>query len=336
MAMAARKGMTETGLWPQLRDYWLPVAFSDEVGEKPLAVRLLDERLALCRLGARGGHGGEVAAFLDLCVHRGTPISLGWIEGEEVVCAYHGWSYNREGRCTRIPSVPSGHPIPKKACLTRYKARERYGIVWVCLGEPRAPLPEYPPLEDPEFQVIFRDKRRWACSAARAIENFFDFGHFAWVHEGILGDRDHPIPPQVTLEREGEELRFWADRSVDSTHAVHSVSHRNHYIVTRPFSIHQWKEEPGGNIEAFIYVVTPVSAGECQRFMFTVRNYEGGPHAGDSHADLQNLVAEQDRVIVENQRPEELPLDLAEELHIKGPDAAALAYRRFLGELGVE
>jgi phenylpropionate dioxygenase-like ring-hydroxylating dioxygenase large terminal subunit len=334
MESAAAKGMTETGLWPQLRDYWLPVAFSEEVGEKPLAVRLLDERLALCRLGGREGHGGEVAAFYDLCVHRGTPISLGRIEGEEVVCAYHGWSYNREGRCTRIPSVPSGHPIPKKARLTQYKARERYGIVWVCLGEPRAPLPEYPPLEDPGFHVVFRDKRKWTCSAARAIENFFDFGHFAWVHEGILGNRDHPIPPEVTLEREGEELlKFWADETADATHGV---SYRRNYIVTRPFSIYQSKVETDGKAEALIFVCQPLSAGACHRFMFVTRNYEGGSYEGESNADLQDLLAEQDRVIVENQRPEELPLDLAEELHIKGPDALALAYRRFLGELGVE
>ena len=44
----------------------------------------------------------------------------------------------------------------------------------------------------------------------------------------------------------------------------------------------------------------------------------------------------QDLVIIENQRPEELPLDLSEELHVKGPDAIALEYRRFLAELGVE
>ncbi len=49
-----------------------------------------------------------------------------------------------------------------------------------------------------------------------------------------------------------------------------------------------------------------------------------------------NLIVEQDRVIVERQRPEELPLDLAEEFHLKGPDAMALVYRRALGELGVE
>jgi vanillate O-demethylase monooxygenase subunit len=323
------RGMTETVLWPKLRDYWLPVAFSDEVGQNPLPVRLLDDRLALCRLG------DHVACFQDLCIHRGTPISLGWIEGGEVVCAYHGWSYNHEGKCTRIPSIPSEHPIPKKACLTKHHSQERYGIVWVCLGEPRAPIPEFPPLEDPSFHVIFKDKRTWKCSAARAIENFFDAGHFAWVHEGILGDRAHPIPPSFTIERDAEELRFWADREADA-HAVHAVSHRNNYRVIRPFAIHQWKVEPDGKTEAFVYVVMPVSAGECNRFMITARNFVGGPYGGDQHAELQNLVAEQDRVIVENQRPEELPLDLAEELHVKGPDGAALQYRRMLAELGVE
>ncbi len=330
MATVSTKGMTESVLWPRLRDYWLPVAFSEEVGDKPLPVRLLDERLAICRLG------DEVAAFYDLCIHRGTPISLGRIENGEVVCAYHGWSYNAEGRCTRIPSVPPAHPIPKKACLTRYRAQERYGLVWVFMGEgePRAPIPAFPPLEDPSFHVIFRDKRHWDCSAARAIENFFDFGHFAWVHDGILGTRDQPIPPEVTLERDGEYIRFQAHERPNSTH---TIPHERRYIVSRPFSIYQRKEELDGKTEALIFVCQPVSAGECFRFMFVARNYEGGPYAGkEKNFALQDLLAEQDRLIVENQRPEELPLDLAEELHIKGPDALALAYRRFLGDLGVE
>ena len=174
------------------------------------------------------------------------------------------------------------------------------------------------------------------CSAARAIENFFDFGHFAWVHDGILGDRNQPIPPEVTLTREDNELHFSATRSASQSHAVHAVEHKNNYRVTRPFSIHQWKVEPDGKTEAFCYTVMPISSGECDRFFMTARNYEGGPYDGDKHAELQNVVAEQDRVIVENQRPEELPLDLTEELHIKGPDAPALQYRKMMGELGVE
>ena len=71
--------------------------------------------------------------------------------------------------------------------------------------------------------------------------------------------------------------------------------------------------------------------------MFVTRNYEGGPYAGkEKNFELQDLLAEQDRAIVENQRPEELPLDLTEELHIKGPDAPALQYRKIMGELDVE
>ena len=149
--------MRESALWPSLAEYWHPVALSEDVDEGPLAVRLLDERVVVCRLGS-----GEVRAFHDLCVHRGTPISLGWVEGETIVCAYHGWAYDADGKCIRIPSIPSGHPTPKKACLTHYPAAERYGIIWVCLAEKprvahprrsRARRPKLPHLLPPEKAV---------------------------------------------------------------------------------------------------------------------------------------------------------------------------------------
>ena len=47
-------------------------------------------------------------------------------------------------------------------------------------------------------------------------------------------------------------------------------------------------------------------------------------------------IFEQDKRIVESQRPEELPLDLAEELHLRGPDTPALEYRRRLKQMGIE
>lgn len=320
--------MREGDLWPTLRHYWHPVALADEVGEKPAGVRLLDERIALCRLG------GRVRAFHDLCIHRGTPISLGWVEGETLVCAYHGWSYRADGRCVRIPSLPPEHPIPKKACLTSYPAQEKYGLIWVCPSEtPRAPIPEHPALADPEHRVVVRDRRNWKCSAARAIENFVDFAHFPWVHEGILGEREHPRTPDVQVVRAGEELRFGFANLPDR---IHPVSHTRNYRLTRPFSIYQWKDEAGGRRETLTFVCSPVSAKECARFLLITRNY--GPHSGGEEEveEFVNLIAEQDRVIVENQRPEELPLDLTEELHLKGPDAVALWYRRFLNEIGVQ
>ena len=82
--------------------------------------------------------------------------------------------------------------------------------------------------------------------------------------------------------------------------------------------------------------------------MATERVEAGSPAATESNEtgymgdrkiggqQIEDVIAEQDRVIVENQRPDEIPLDLAEELHLKVPDALGLAYRKFMLELGVE
>jgi len=340
----------ETDLWPLLRAYWHPVALSADVPDnKPLAVRLLDERLAVCRLG------GEVKAFYDLCVHRGCPISLGRVEGEKVVCAYHGWAYGGDGRCVRIPSIPPEHPIPKKARLTPYPAQEKYGLVWVCLAdEPVAPIPDFPELEEPDYRMFMIQSKRWKGCAARVMENFVDLGHFAWIHDGLLGDRAQPITPEVHIQREGEMLRFWFQNIPDKTAPF---VHRRSYRLYRPFTLHMRKEEPEGKAKVFYTAHTAHSANETTEYMLGARNYDldatdvaHGPviikdkeiRAGvlDSTVkdlfNLHDLIFEQDYVIVENQRPEELPLDLTEELHVKGPDGIALAYRRMLREIGVD
>ena len=89
--------------------FWHPVARSEEVTDKPIKVKLLDQPLVLWR------SNGRVAAFYDLCVHRGTPLSLGWLDNGELVCAYHGWRYGADGSCTRIPSLPADRAIPAQS-----------------------------------------------------------------------------------------------------------------------------------------------------------------------------------------------------------------------------
>ena len=347
--------MDETALWPVLREYWHPVCWSKEATDKPMAIKLLDEKVVVCRIA------GQVRAYQDLCVHRGTPLSLGWVEGETLVCAYHGWAYEAGGKCVRIPSVPPGHPIPRKACLTPYSAEEAHGLVWVCLSEaPRAPIPAFPAHDDPDYRIFFRQRKFWKCSAARSIENFIDFGHFPWVHEGILGDREHTEVSLVDIRREGESLRFELQNIPDG---LPHVPHVRNYRVTRPFTIYQWKIEGNGNTAVFFYPVTPHSINESTRYELVGRNYnldapevrhgpvwveqydmwmEDAEGKRDDSLEIpaavrtMDTIADQDEPIVENQRPWELPLDLAEELHLKGPDAVALAYRRFMRELGVE
>ena len=71
-------------------------------------------------------------------------------------------------------------------------------------------------------------------------------------------------------------------------------------------------------------------------FLFISRNYDMDESHDQRVRDYLEVVTAQDRAILENQRPEELPIDLSEEFHLRGPDAASLAYRRLLAEIGVK
>ena len=307
----------------RLRDYWYPAARSDEVSDRPYAATLLGEPLVLYRT-----HRG-VAALRDLCIHRGTPLSLGWIDGDELVCAYHGWGYDAGGACVRIPSLAPGRPIPPKARVTAYQAQERYGLVWVCLGTPAAPIPEFPEFEDPSFRS-FWTRYPLHANAARVIENVMDFAHFPWVHPGILGDRSKPVYESTPATREGNEIRYSVDEF--QTNAIRA------YRVTLPFALHMHiRRRTGPDTERFnvlFFVGTPVAEKDTLFYFGHARNF-ALDEPDRKFIDQDGLVISQDQRMVEAQRPEELPLDLSAELHLRGTDAAAVEYRRSLARLGL-
>lgn len=320
-----------------LRNYWHPVARSNELGDTPLAVSLLDERIVLWRTKAK------VAAFRDLCIHRGTALSLGWIEDENLVCAYHGWTYAPDGTCVRIPSLPAGHAVPAKARATAvFTAQERYGLVWVCLTEPRASISEIPELEDPNYHTFFHSTDVWETSAARMIENFIDTSHFPYVHPDINATRDNPVIPEFEVIQSGLELSFETKFSPPSGGAFRGptalasysafTEGRRQYRVVLPFTAQAIRPMDSGRRQLVTIIASPISAKRMRYYTFSSRNF-ALDQPDDAFRELIQTIFAQDRIIVESQRPEELPLDLTEELHLKGPDAGTLKYRRMLREL---
>ena len=307
----------------KLRDYWFPVARTEEVADKPVAATLLGEGIVLYRT-SKG-----VAALHDLCIHRGTPLSLGWLDGDQLVCAYHGWSYEGSGACVRIPSLPAGRSIPPKARIAAYRVEERYGLVWVCPGTPRQPIPRYPEFEDPTYHVFWTTHRLHA-NAARVIENVMDFAHFPWVHPGILGDRSQPVYESTPATHEGNEIHYVVDDV--ATNAIRT------YRVTLPYALHMHVRRRSGpdldRINALFFVSQPVGDRDTIFWFGHGRNFDLD-QTDEKLIGQDHHVIEQDRRMVEAQRPEELPLDLSAELHLKGTDAAAVEYRRSLARLGL-
>jgi vanillate O-demethylase monooxygenase subunit len=324
----------EAALYRALRRFWHPVAYSSEVTDAPVRAYLLGEQLVVVRF--RDG----VRVFRDLCAHRGTALSLGWLDDDRLVCAYHGWTYAQDGRCVRIPAR-HGPTIPTRAKLRPFSAVEAGGIVWACL-EPDAmyPPPEFPEFDDPSFRVTMGPVYDWACSAPRRLENFVDFAHFAWVHEGLLGSRDHPEVPEHEVWREGHELRF-ASRVVEPPTGVTKeplglsgpeVEVDNTYRLFIPLTIYLDRRFPGDNHYVLFMSASPAGPKWTRSFWFIARNY-ALDHDDAAFLKFEELILEQDKPVVESQRPEELPIDLSAELHIRGVDRVSLEYRKWLVEI---
>ncbi|BBF76851.1 Rieske 2Fe-2S domain-containing protein [Acinetobacter ursingii] len=73
---------------------------------------------------------GHVQIWENRCPHRSVRLSLGQVQGESLVCAYHGWQFAAEdGHCQRIPAQPDQR-APKSLCAKSYAVTEKSGMIW--------------------------------------------------------------------------------------------------------------------------------------------------------------------------------------------------------------
>jgi vanillate O-demethylase monooxygenase subunit len=310
-----------------MRRFWHPVMRAMELTDQPAQVTLLETQLVLARLD------GTVVCFPDLCVHRGSALSLGWVDGGQLRCRYHGWTYGADGVCTSIPAR-FGTNIPRRARLHPYLVAERHGLIWVCLEpEPGLPIPDFPEFDDPAFRVHAGPTYDWRSSAHRRMENFIDWSHFAWVHDGTLGRRDEPETPDAEVERDERGLRFGGHFREPVAGSPESIDARYDYHLLMPLTCHIVRLTAQGDADRYVLWMTasPLGPKLCRSFWYIARN--APDDQDESYLAWEDRILAEDRPVVESQRPEMLPADLSAELHIRGIDKASLDYRRWLIEL---
>jgi phenylpropionate dioxygenase-like ring-hydroxylating dioxygenase large terminal subunit len=317
---------------PLLERQWFAVAWSREVlVGKPVAREVMGVEVVLWR------STDAVHCWRDLCIHRGAKLSLGQANGECLVCPYHAWEYDTLGQCVRIPAQPEVAP-PLKAKAQTFEATERYGMVWVRFADASSVdaggLPAFALGEDPDFRTMYAGPYRFRALGPRVIENFFDVAHLGIVHAGLLGE-----PGRVRIEDyevvitpngpEASDIHIWQP-DPDGTSEPAMVNYR--YWASGPLTAGLEKTH-GMQRFGILLQVMPVDVEFCEARMVIAMNYgEEIPEA--EIVAFQDKVAAQDKVIVESQRPELLPLDLREELHLRS-DLMAIAYRKWLRKIGM-
>ncbi len=313
--------------WTVLSKFWHVVAFSSEVGDAPVSVRLLDVPLVLFR----GGDGTATAAH-DVCPHRGSLLSQGDVIEGALTCPYHGFRYAGSGQCIHVPSNPPGAKIPERLHLNLINVREHGNLIWVCLdGDGIVPLPDWPELTDESLQNYHLPGIDASTSATRFCENFNDVAHFAFVHAGTFGGgcREVVEDHAVTKTESGlhhslviEQIdRVTLDGDEEQTTAAHYS-----YDFTFPFAnkMHiRFDEERSQHIFA---AVTPVSSSQCRVHMQFARNYDLDQPIKES-LEFERSVAAEDLEVIEKVSPAESPLDLSEEFHVAA-DRWSVAFRR--------
>ena len=289
--------------WHLLAQYWYPIALARDITDQPTSSMLLDMPLVIYKMN------DELVVAKDACPHRGVPLSLGKNDGQGVVCRYHGLRFGSEGKCNRIPAHPQ-HKISERFHLKTYAAVEQL----VC----------------PQIDI--------QCFAGRQLEGFIDVAHFAWVHPDTFGDpEDVEVPDYSTTET---EVGFNADYISSVGRYPIGIEQRGqedfkwlrHFEVSLPFTATLTIHFPNHAKQVIMNAASPMTARSTRLFAPICRNYDKDLPVEDAYA-FNMKIFEEDRVIVENQKPEYLPLDLSLEAHFPA-DRSSSMYRKLLRKRG--
>jgi vanillate O-demethylase monooxygenase subunit len=318
--------------WSILSQHWYPVARSDALGDKPLQVQLLDVDLVIYRAA------GRPTVARNLCAHRGAQLSLGWVEEDVIVCPYHGFRYGPDGGCRAIPAHPE-MPTSPKLRITVLPTIERFGLIWTTLNGVEEKLPSLDAWSDPDYQPIVAPTIDINSSSGRQMEGFLDVAHFAWAHVESFADRNNPVVPSYKVERTSFGIRaeYLSTMSNYPKHLQYLAPPAFKWLrvfeVFPPFSAKLTVHFPDNGRLVILNAVSPISARKTRLFCPLARNFDKEGPLDEVYAfNLQ--IFNEDRIIVESQKPEDLPLDLQTEMHIPA-DRTSIAYRRLLKEMGL-
>lgn len=333
-----------------VRDQWYVVASTDEITDAPLARTVCGEHLVLFRRS-----DDTLVALRDRCPHRGYPLSLGEVVGDEIECGYHGLKFDACGACTWAPNQTN---IPSRANVASYPLAMTGPWVWVWIGDPTAPdaarLPALPMLADPAWAVV-HGMEPLAARYGLLIDNLLDLSHESYLHAGSIGTPEVALTPiettvdeaagTVSVSRHMESVEcppFYADATGLSTPIDRWQDIEYHpvgcYVLHSRVAAAGVVPNPDGSdpdaahLEV-LYAITPVDEHNTMDFWALARDFAVDDAEVDAYLARMNR-----EVILEDVRALEL-LEGRLRAETESPevslkiDTGALAARRMISQL---
>src|SRR5262249_21677022 len=291
---------------------------------------------------------GEVVAMEDRCIHRAFPLSAGHLEGDRVVCGYHGFTFDPDGRCVVVPSQDN---VPLGAGVRTYPIQEDAPFIWIWLGgrgaAGRRPPPRTPWFADPGWANT-GETLRVGANYMLLHEHYLDLTNIYAMHPEL-------VPPELETLPQLDEVD------------VSEMSVSYHRVVA-PVPLTEWevkatglppegkyaRRESGTFVSPVLHVqyysidvenarshemlrihgFTPEPPTATHVFLQIVRNYGTGDDAvGEQLRAVFHQTAERDVAVLETvQRQLGEDLEPRRDINVKA-DRAAVRARRVAQEM---
>ncbi len=302
---------------PVFRRFWYPVIPIKALSDGPKSFELLGQQIVLW-LDAQG----HPAAVQDRCCHRSAKLSIGKVIDGNISCPYHGWEFSSNGVCVHVPQLKDCS-IPQSYKVKAYRCNERYGYVWVCLGEPLTDIPEMSEAANPEYRLLHEFYERWNCAGLRVVENEFDLAHPTFVHTTTFGSEEHPTPDLMELTEtewglhvhgvlgvvnpllQQQNLKMDEDKTVRTLDMTWFM----------PFTVKLRIAYPNGLVHIIVNTMTPINDSTSQMVQFCLRNDTEAETKSSDVIAFDRAVTLEDKRILET-TDYDVPLSLSQEQHM--------------------
>lgn len=315
-------------------NFWYVAEEGKNVTDKPVPVRMLGQDFVLFRDTV-----GKAHCLSNVCVHRGGSLAHGKIKGDCVECPYHGWQFDGEGACKRIPSMGPDANIPNRAKVDSYPTTERYGLIFTFLGDlpeqERPPIMNIPDWEEEGWRTTLQ-RFEFNFNYERSLENSVDLAHNEFTHSFQLftsDDNQFAIPEfkleesedgwengvRLTMPGQATGMRKKAGKTEPGPSKVYTAFHGVSSFTTL---IHP---APQIKLHQYFYE-TPIDESNTRLFAFNLRNMLLD-EAGDEMMIKENAtVAYEDRDVLEPLRPVITPITNTHETFVPA-DKPVARYR---------
>jgi len=260
---------------------WYVAATCDELGDAPLGRRLLGRDIVLWR-----SRDGQAAAFEDRCAHRGFPLSDGRVDGDLLMCGYHGCAYTADGRCVRVPTQSY---VPTGMSVRAFPVLEEPPFIWIWPGPPAAAAGSRPPrapwLNEPGWST-FSDAWRVKANYLMVHEHYLDFSYAPIVYRDDVPPGMERLPAFNQIEVTETTVSYtrvlseaplaeWEAEATGLNPAGLYTRREKGTFASPAMHIQRWELEADGNTYSNVrtHAITPESDTATRIFMYGAYNY---------------------------------------------------------------